>query len=141
MKNKTDVDRLLAPDPYYNDFTATFGDRLLAARKEAGLSQKLLANKLGVKTKTVQFWEEDKSEPRANKLQMVSALLNVSMVWLMSGLGNGVEPPVTSSVSEESLPREILAELKAIRSAISRLDKNTSNLEKKILRKMKSRVK
>ena len=112
--------------------TATFGDRLCAARDAAGLTQKVLANKIGVKVKTIKDWESDSVEPRANKLQMVSAFLNVSMVWLMSGLGEGIAPPGYSEVSAESELTEVLDELRSIRSVGEKLLNRVALLDKKI---------
>jgi transcriptional regulator with XRE-family HTH domain len=67
----------------------TMGGRLQRARDAAGLTVAQVAARLGVKTSTVQAWENDRSQPRANKLQMVAGLLNVSLAWLMDGLGTG----------------------------------------------------
>ena len=64
---------------YYSDDAATFGDRVAAAREAIGLGQSDLARRLGIKEKTLRGWEEDTAEPRANKLQMVAGILNVSM--------------------------------------------------------------
>ena len=126
--NQTNV---FKPDPYYSKRQATFGDRLYAARDAAGLSQKLLASKLGVKSKTVQAWESDATEPRANKLQMVSALLNVSMVWLMSGLGSGISPP--EEIPEpDNETNTILKELREIHAYSEVLTKRIKRLEMKI---------
>ena len=122
----------LKPDPYYSEVHATFGDRLCAARDAAGLTQKVLANKIGVKVKTIKDWESDSVEPRANKLQMVSAFLNVSMVWLMSGLGKGIEPPGHSEVSTENELTEVLNELRSIRSVGEKLLNRVVLLDKKI---------
>ena len=122
----------LNPDPYYSEVHATFGDRLCAARDAAGLNQIMLAEKIGVKLKTVQAWPSDSTEPRANKLQMVAALLNVSMVWLMSGLGSGIAPP---DESDENIPHdtlEILKELRSIRSAGESIIRRIAILDKKI---------
>ena len=123
---------VLKPDPYYSELHATFGDRLCAARDAAGLTQKVLANKIGVKVKTIQDWESDSVEPRANKLQMVSAFLNVSMVWLMSGLGSGISPPGYLENSTENELIEVLNELRSIRSVGERLLKRVVLLDKKI---------
>ena len=57
------------PDPYYSEKQATFGDRLCAARESAGITQNILASRMGLKVKTIQAWESDSVEPRANKLQ------------------------------------------------------------------------
>lgn len=131
----TNKNNVFKPDPYYNERSATFGDRLCAARDAAGLSQKLLASKMGVKSKTVQAWESDAVEPRANKLQMVSALLNVSMVWLMSGLGSGISPPdeqCNTSIDSDI----ILTEIRDIKLAGEDLSKRIKLLEEKIIRNL-----
>ena len=134
-----DIDHTNAfkPDPYYSERQATFGDRLFAARDAAGLSQKLLASKLGVKSKTVQAWESDSTEPRANKLQMVSALLNVSMVWLMSGLGSGITPPGELSSISNNESNTILKELREVRVSSESLTKRIKWLEMKVTNNMK----
>ena len=53
------------------------------------MSQSKLAKRLGVKLKTLKGWENDVSEPRANKLSMMAGMLNVSLLWLLSGEGDG----------------------------------------------------
>ena len=77
-------------DYWYGEDVATFGDRLAAARHYAGLEQGEFARRLGVKLATARGWEDDLNEPRANKLQMMAGLLNVSVVWLLTGEGEGV---------------------------------------------------
>src|SRR5690554_4232762 len=72
---------------WYGLDMATFGDRVAAAREAAGMSRKQMARRLGVKLGTVRGWEDDLSEPRANKLSMMAGLLNVSIVWLLTGEG------------------------------------------------------
>ena len=89
-------------DWYSNDI-ATFGDRVAAGREALGLSQKQLARKLGVAAKTVDSWEHDISEPRANKLQMLAGILNVSMPWLLTGEGDGVPHPLGSEQNQVAL--------------------------------------
>ena len=132
MSNLNVYNNGLEPDPYYSDSHATFGDRLCAARDLAGLSQKVLASKMGVRVRTIQAWESDSVEPRANKLQMVSALLNVSMVWLMSGLGNGIAPPQEKAIATQKESLEILNELRSIRSNGEALLTQLTILEEKI---------
>ena len=125
----------LKPDPYYSEVYATFGDRLFAARDAAGLTQRVLANKMGVKLKTIQDWEADRVEPRANELQMVSAVLNVSMVWIMSGLGNGITPPVYSELLAENELNDVLNELRSIRAIGEKLLNRVVLLDKKLSKK------
>ena len=75
---------------WYSEEAATFGDRVTGAREALGLSEDALARKLGVKLKTVRAWEGDLAEPRANKLQMLAGILNVSIMWLLTGQGDGL---------------------------------------------------
>ncbi len=117
-------------DGWYSEERATFGDRLAAAREAAGLSQKNLAKRLGVKTKTVAGWENDVSEPRANRLQMLAGLLNVSLMWLLNGEGDGVAPPGEDDpLSKDARAillefRELKAELDATAQRLARLEKH-----------------
>ena len=80
-----------ATPPVETDQTAaddTLGGRIVAAREAAGLTSKELSVRLGVATKTVANWENDRSEPRSNKLSMLAGLLGVSPTWLLAGRGN-----------------------------------------------------
>ena len=81
---------------YYSETAATFGDRLAGAREGAGLSQEALATQLGVEIGTLQAWEDDMDEPRANRLQMLAGMLNVSLSWLLTGRGDGPEAPAAT---------------------------------------------
>ncbi|WP_370320679.1 helix-turn-helix domain-containing protein [Oricola sp.] len=71
--------------------TDTLGGRLSRARDSSGMSTAQFARRLGVKTATVQAWENDRSEPRANRLSMIAGLLNVGLPWLLYGVGEA--PP------------------------------------------------
>ncbi|WP_120633728.1 helix-turn-helix transcriptional regulator [Ruegeria sp. EL01] len=116
---------------YYGDEAATLGDRIVAAREAVGYSQKKLASRLGVKLKTVQGWEEDRTEPRANKAQMMSGILGVSLAWLLSGEGEGVlEPTDTTSGSEDI--QGILDEIRSLRTDITQATQKLSTVEKRL---------
>jgi len=69
------------------DHSDTIGGRIGRAREAAGLSVAQAARRLGVKTLTWQGWENDRAEPRSNKLNMIAGTLGVSPGWLLSGLG------------------------------------------------------
>lgn len=62
-----------------------FGERLKHAREASGMSQKLMASRLGVRSTTINKWESGKEDPRANRLQMIASLLNVPLLWLLAG--------------------------------------------------------
>ena len=120
----------------WDDDVATLGDRLSRAREASGMTQSQLARRLGVKLSTVRNWETDRSEPRANRLQMLSGLLNVSFVWLMTGEGE------TNAAIVEELPEganDLLREMAELRVMQRQLAERTGQIEKR-LRAMLARV-
>jgi transcriptional regulator with XRE-family HTH domain len=116
---------------WYSGDHATFGDRLTAARDAQGLSQAQLARRLGVKLKTVQGWENDSSEPRANKLQMVAGLLNVSIRWLLTGEGDGVPEPASSEELAEGA-QALLNDVQQMRAQMTQLATRMGKAEKQL---------
>ena len=61
----------------------TFGEKLKEARKEAGLSQEQVAEKMNVSRSAIAKWETDKGMPDINNLKVISQLLNVSVDYLL----------------------------------------------------------
>ena len=109
------------PEQWFSEEAATFGDRLSAARETAGLTQEDLAGRLGVRLTTLQAWEDDGAEPRGNRLQMLAGMLNVSLMWLMSGEGDGLDGPAAGGMEENpnaALRRE-LRDLRRTLEAVS----------------------
>lgn len=116
---------------WFSDDTATFGDRLAAAREAASMTQKDLAKKLGVKLGTLRNWEDDLNEPRANKLQMVSGILGVSLRWLLTGEGDGIDMPEDNQIEAADL-RDILTEMRSLRAQIAQSGEKLAQLEKRL---------
>jgi transcriptional regulator with XRE-family HTH domain len=83
--------------------TDTLGGRLSRARDATSLSAAQLARRIGVQTSTIQAWESDRSQPRANRLSMLAGVLNVSLSWLLHGVGtspaNETEAEMVESVA------------------------------------------
>ncbi len=97
------------PDTWFSNETATFGDRLTAAREAAGLAPDELARRLGVRARTLAQWEADAAEPRANRLQMLAGMLNVSLMWLLTGIGDGLDPPAEHGTGDADRQARALA--------------------------------
>ena len=116
---------------WFSDETATIGDRIAGAREASGLSQSEMARKLGVKVKTIRGWENDLTEPRANKLQMLSGLLNVSLMWLLNGEGQGVDGPVDEQPITKDV-HELLLELREIRVDMDAAAERLARTEKRL---------
>ncbi|ARE41505.1 DNA-binding protein, putative [Rhodovulum sp. P5] len=121
---------------WYSEESATFGDRVAGAREALGMTQTELAKRLGVKLQTVRGWEEDISEPRANKLQMMAGVLNVSMMWLLNGHGDGLDGPVEDVTLSGDI-RAVLTEVRQVKSEMSRLSDRLGVLEKRLRHALK----
>ncbi len=75
------------------------GERIANARQAKGLSQKQLADLIGVTKSTVAKWESDRTSPRASRLIQVAGILGIPMAWLIGG--DDVPVPVdTPSLNE-----------------------------------------
>ena len=116
---------------WYGPDAATFGDRISAAREASGLNQTQLAKSLGVKLATLKGWEQDLSEPRANKLSMLAGLLNVTVMWLLNGEGEGVDDPDTKLVIEKGL-NDMLLEMRELRTVLKGSSDRLGMLEKRL---------
>ena len=120
-----------AHEDWYSPDAATFGDRVAAARDAAGMNQELLARRLGVRLKSLQSWENDLSEPRANRLSMLAGLLNVSMMWLINGEGEGLDGIEGAGVLPADAA-ELLNEMRGLRVEMSQSAKHVARLEKRL---------
>lgn len=124
---------------WFDADTTTFGDRMTGAREASGLSQAELAKRLGVKVKTIRAWENDQSEPRANKLQMLAGMLGVSIMWILTGEGDGLDGPEMG----DDLPDEmtdLLSELRKMKVDQARMAERMGRLEKRLRLELAGRV-
>lgn len=116
---------------WYGPDVATFGDRVAAARENAQMTQAALAKRLGVKHSTLRAWEDDLSEPRANRLSMLAGILGVSMMWLINGEGEGLEAPDAGQSSSETAI-DVLTELRDLRADMLKRAEQLGRLEKRL---------
>jgi transcriptional regulator with XRE-family HTH domain len=87
-----------SPSPYPSDMQqvgrppkfarSPFGERLLVARQQAGLSQVQIAEKLDVTQQTYAGWERRTTALKPEYIATLSSLLNVSVDYLL-GRENG----------------------------------------------------
>lgn len=123
-------------DNWYGSDTSTLGDRIAAGREQAGMTQSQLAKRIGVKISTLKGWENDLSEPRANRLSMLAGILNVSVMWLLTGEGDGVtSPDEILEISPEVA--DILSEIRSMRVEMRDTADRLGRLEKKLRAKLK----
>ena len=117
----------------FTDDQATLGDRIAAAREAAGLTQAELAQRLGVRRPTLRDWEDDRAEPRANRLQMLAGCLGVSLRWLMTG--EGEDPPLASGTAAAlpaSVAAQLVNEVRALRAQLLATCEGLERLERRL---------
>ncbi|MGB7317427.1 MAG: helix-turn-helix transcriptional regulator [Planktotalea sp.] len=119
-------------EDWYSPEAATFGDRLAAAREHENMSQAQMARRLGIKASTLRSWEEDLSEPRANRLSMIAGILNVSMMWLLNGEGEGLDAPHEAENSVDKDLNVILKDMRELRLTMARSAEQLGRLEKRM---------
>lgn len=90
----------------------TTGRRVARKRKELGLSQEALGEKLGVSRQSIYKWESDSALPEVEKLVALSRLFDVSVGWLL-----GVEEEAAPGGGELSEKQLALVEEIAARYA------------------------
>ena len=64
---------------------STVGARISNARITKGYSEHQLAQRIGVQASSIEHWESGEREPRANRLNQLAGVLDVSIMWLMAG--------------------------------------------------------
>ncbi len=67
----------------------TIGGRISLARDAIDLTVEQVSAIAGVTAETWTNWENDRAEPRANRLDMLARILQVSIGWLLDGRGTG----------------------------------------------------
>lgn len=67
--------------------SSTLSERIIEARKKAGLSQRSLAKLLGVTPPSVQKWENGQHTPDSLILEKMADVFGVSTDWLLGRSG------------------------------------------------------
>lgn len=82
-----------------------FSEKIIWCRKKSGLSQEMLAEKVGVSRQAVSKWETGESEPEISKLKVLAEIFGVTVDWLLS---ESEEPYINENNSDirigESVP-------------------------------------
>ena len=82
----------------------TVGQRIAQKRKELGLSQESLGEKLGVSRQAIYKWESDTALPEVEKLIALSRIFSVPVGWLLGVEETSPERPAAGGeLTEEQL--------------------------------------
>ena len=96
----------------------TTGQRIAQKRKELGLSQEALGEKLSVSRQSIYKWESDSALPEIEKLVVLSRLFGVSVGWLLgaeeesapgSGELTGEQLKLVEEIAARYVPRPWLS--------------------------------
>lgn len=71
---------------------AYFGDKLKTARKAKNLTQKELANLLGVKHNSISNWENNQNKPDPDTIELICGVLNVTPNYLLASESDDTNP-------------------------------------------------
>jgi len=88
----------------------TTGQRISEKRKELGLSQEALGEKLGVSRQSIYKWESDASLPDIDKLISLSRLFGVTVGWLLGVEEVSPPPPAFTDPKDWSAHQEQVIE-------------------------------
>lgn len=69
----------------------SFGNNLREVRKQRGITQEELAERLGVSRQAISKWESDSGYPETEKLIAISRELNISLDYLLNDVSNTEE--------------------------------------------------
>ena len=116
---------------WYSDETATFGDRLAGAREAAGMSRAQIAERLGASIDVIEAWEDNVAEPRSNRLIRLSGILNVSVMWLLNGEGDGVAAPDDLGQTDPRIG-EVLSEIAVLQRQMTQNAERLTRLETRL---------
>lgn len=91
----------------------TLGQRVLARRKELGLTQRDAAKLAGVAHVTISQWERDETQPAGKRLFALAKALQCNPTWLMFGDSDKIPetPSLTPKPTELSATHQELIEL------------------------------
>ena len=79
-------------------------EKIIMARKKAGMSQIDLADAMGVSRQSVSKWETGEANPEIGKLTMLANTLNCSVDWLLSEADEPLCDPAVVSEARRDEP-------------------------------------
>ena len=91
-----------------------FNKKLIKLRKEAGLSQEELGNRLNVARQTVSKWELGETTPEMDKLIKISEIFNITLDSLIKEENEEKTEEKINNTNSQRLTRIVIKILKAI---------------------------
>jgi transcriptional regulator with XRE-family HTH domain len=111
------------------------GARIAAARREAGLTQRELADRLGVTTRSIQNYESGSIIPYKH-LRRIEMQAHKSVGWILSGEGRDEDVTASLARLEQALERHHAL----LREHLATIQRQTELLRKQRERRARSRA-
>ncbi len=121
----------LDPIDHFATTAPTFGGRLQAARNAKGLTVARLGEKLGVEAAKVDIWESDTEAPRSNRIPTLAGMLNVSIIWLMTGESNGTTH-IAETHARPTIINDTLGEIAQLKATLLDAYDKLESLEQRL---------
>lgn len=93
----------------------TIGERIKAARKAAGMTQRELAERMGLSPQTVAQWENDLRNPKFQTLKRIAGALNISAYDLLDQEEARATSTIVSIMEMEHILLDVFSNLEQIR--------------------------
>ncbi len=119
------------PIDHFATTAPTIGGRLQAARNAKGLTVARLGEKLGVEAAKIETWESDVEAPRANRLSMLAGMLNVSIIWLITGESNGTTN-IAEAHDRPTIINDTLGEIAQLKTTLLDAHAKLESLEQRL---------
>ena len=107
----------------------TLGGRIHASRQNTGMALHMVASLLGVESSTLKSWENDRSEPRVNKLVALAGLLGVSPTHFLAEEGNDGSDFVAIKGSHSKLIEILKEEMCHVREQQKQLNQRIRTMD------------
>ena len=98
----------------------TIGQRIAQNRKNLGLSQEALGERLGVSRQSIYKWESDAALPEVEKLVQLSSQFGVSVGWLLGVEEQAASEPEKAEVVPPASDELSEAQLKMVEEIVDR---------------------
>lgn len=93
----------------------TFGERIVYFREKKGMSQKALAEKVGITANRLYYYEKDKRQPDVELIKSIAAALNISGDDLLgTAWAKEKSPAPEGTEDEEQAIDELEEELRSV---------------------------
>lgn len=117
----------------------TFGQRLVASREKHNMSQKELAERLGITPTRLNYWEKDKREPAIEMIKSIAQILELDANYLIGYQPQNKKAPSVDNKNGITLAedeRQLIEDYRALNNQGQEYIRQTMYMATQIYKKM-----